>query len=106
LEIFSGVAAKDSCSGNFYNAFVIRFEEYQFSIGDSGGPLVINEGGRHLQVGIVSWGIGCGKGQYPGKRIINFEKKINRKYLYFKISGVYSRVTSFMQWIMKNTREN
>lgn len=29
------------------------------------GPLVVNDG-RWTQVGIVSWGIGCGKGQYPG----------------------------------------
>nr|CAD7410735.1 unnamed protein product [Timema cristinae] len=33
--------------------------------GDSGGPLMINTG-QWTQVGIVSWGIGCGKGQYPG----------------------------------------
>lgn len=45
--ICAGQAAKDSCSG------------------DSGGPMVVNEG-RWTQVGIVSWGIGCGKGQYPG----------------------------------------
>nr|CAD7578142.1 unnamed protein product [Timema californicum] len=34
-------------------------------LGDSGGPLMINTG-QWTQVGIVSWGIGCGKGQYPG----------------------------------------
>ncbi|XP_062707054.1 transmembrane protease serine 9 [Aedes albopictus] len=61
----AGQAAKDSCSG------------------DSGGPLMVNSG-RWTQVGIVSWGIGCGKGQYP---------------------GVYSRVTSFMPWITKNTQD-
>ncbi|XP_076165855.1 trypsin-1 [Ptiloglossa arizonensis] len=45
-EICAGFAAghKDSCQG------------------DSGGPLVVN---GHL-VGIVSWGQGCGKPNYPG----------------------------------------
>ncbi|XP_055381918.1 transmembrane protease serine 9 [Condylostylus longicornis] len=62
--ICAGQATKDSCSG------------------DSGGPMMVDEGGgRWVQVGIVSWGIGCGKGQYP---------------------GVYSRVSSFLPWIAKN----
>ncbi|XP_065344136.1 serine protease 27-like [Cloeon dipterum] len=60
--ICAGQAGKDSCSG------------------DSGGPLMVNSG-RWTQVGVVSWGIGCGKGQYP---------------------GVYTRVTSFLPWIQKN----
>uniref|UniRef100_A0A1B6D1R4 Phenoloxidase-activating factor 2 n=1 Tax=Clastoptera arizonana TaxID=38151 RepID=A0A1B6D1R4_9HEMI len=62
--ICAGQATRDSCSG------------------DSGGPLMINDG-RWTQVGVVSWGIGCGKGQYP---------------------GVYTRVTHFMPWISKNLK--
>lgn len=61
----AGQAARDSCSG------------------DSGGPLMISEGGSWTQVGIVSWGIGCGKGQYP---------------------GVYTRVSAFLPWITKNLK--
>lgn len=63
--ICAGKASMDSCSG------------------DSGGPLMVNEGGKWNQVGVVSWGIGCGKGQYP---------------------GVYTRVTAFLPWIQKNSK--
>lgn len=45
--------------------------------------MIVNEGSRYTQVGIVSWGIGCGKGQYP---------------------GVYTRVTSLLPWIYKNIK--
>ncbi|KAF7271672.1 hypothetical protein GWI33_015469 [Rhynchophorus ferrugineus] len=61
----AGQANRDSCSG------------------DSGGPLMVNHG-KWTQVGIVSWGIGCGKGQYP---------------------GVYTRVQSFLPWITKNLKQ-
>ncbi|CAH0561955.1 unnamed protein product [Brassicogethes aeneus] len=61
----AGQASRDSCSG------------------DSGGPLMVNSG-RWTQAGIVSWGIGCGKGQYP---------------------GVYTRVEKFMPWITKNLKK-
>jgi V8-like Glu-specific endopeptidase len=49
--------------------------------GDSGGPLVIKNGDSWTQVGIVSWGIGCAQNPY---------------------AGVYTRVTSFMNWITNN----
>jgi len=34
--------------------------------GDSGGPLVINADTSPVQVGVVSFGIGCGEKDYPG----------------------------------------
>lgn len=35
--------------------------------GDSGGPMVGRDGsGRWVQVGIVSWGLGCARDGYPG----------------------------------------
>lgn len=58
----AGQKGKDSCSG------------------DSGGPMQIGSGPSWTQIGIVSWGIGCGKSHYP---------------------GVYTRVTAVREWIDK-----
>lgn len=67
--------------------------------GDSGGPLLINNGGKYEVVGwyrsiflrqfllnlsivgIVSWGIGCGRPGYP---------------------GVYTRVSKYLNWLKNN----
>ncbi|XP_063705416.1 trypsin-1 [Culicoides brevitarsis] len=53
--------------------------------GDSGGALVVNKGGKHEIVGIVSWGIGCGRKMYP---------------------GVYTRVANYIKWIKNNLEDS
>jgi len=49
--------------------------------GDSGGPLVIRSDAGDVQVGVVSWGIGCAHQSFP---------------------GVYARISSQYEWIRTN----
>ena len=50
--------------------------------GDSGGPLVVRSGDEWVQVGVVSWGKGCGEAGY---------------------FGVYTNVGAFREWIEART---
>lgn len=49
--------------------------------GDSGGPLVVKENGEFVQVGVVSWGIGCALPDF---------------------AGVYARVSALSSWVRDN----
>nr|QGW08835.1 trypsine [Sitobion avenae] len=54
--------------------------------GDSGGPLMMPKGKQYFLMGIVSYGLTiCGQPGYP---------------------GVYTRVPSFIDWIVEKTNEN
>ncbi|XP_053641246.2 trypsin-7-like [Cherax quadricarinatus] len=53
-------------------------------LGDSGGPLTVTQGGRHIIVGITSFGEGCARPNIP---------------------GVYTRVSKYLPWIMQNTQD-
>lgn len=53
-----------------------------FLQGDSGGPLVCEFNDTWVQVGIVSWGIACGRSELP---------------------IVYTEVSSYKDWITDRT---
>jgi len=52
--------------------------------GDSGGPFTVQESGRTVLAGVVSWGLECARAKWP---------------------GVYSRVDSVLDWVRDNTRD-
>ena len=78
----AGQKGKDSCSVR--KTFITKLFTNFCMQGDSGGPMQIGSGNSWTQIGVVSWGIGCGKSHYP---------------------GVYSRVTELRDWIDSIVKE-
>lgn len=75
----SGVAYNGDVTGNMFCAGAYQKDSCQ---GDSGGPATSVIRGQRRQVGVVSWGIGCGE---------------KNKY------GVYTRLPLYVGWIAGKT---
>ncbi len=59
--------------------------DFKIDQGDGGGPLVCEKEGQWDQVGIVSFGIGCGRPNVP---------------------GVYTKVEAYEEWIERAVLEH
>ena len=69
--------------------------------GDSGGPLVTLEDGRFTQIGVTSWGFGCGNPLNPGVFArVTGERHFNLQKLR-KSKNVI--LLEFLNWIEMNT---
>ena len=87
------VLAHERCD-NAYGRFVDINSEVQFCAGnhdgqdacagDSGGPFVMHRGGRYMLIGVVSYGRGCARAEYP---------------------GVYTKVYNYLEWIYDSINE-
>lgn len=82
----AGTPGKDSCQVRTKSRpRLITTDQHSatsFSLaqGDSGGPFMINnEDDRFEMIGLVSFGIGCARTEFP---------------------GVYQRISEYMDWIM------
>lgn len=89
LEATMDVVSNTNCenqygSGSITNDMLCAARDGKDSCqGDSGGPLIMkgSDSLSDVQVGVVSWGIGCADPNYP---------------------GVYARISHFYDWIIAN----
>jgi secreted trypsin-like serine protease len=71
-ESYEYVTANQICAGQ------VRVGKKDSCQGDSGGPLFMSIRGERVQVGLVSWGIGCARPKAP---------------------GVYTRLANYLDWM-------
>jgi len=88
LEVTIPIVSNADCNvayGNITPRMVCAYEEDKDSCqGDSGGPAFTGTStANYLQMGIVSWGYGCARQDYP---------------------GVYTRVSSVYSWVCQQTQ--
>ncbi|XP_068961150.1 transmembrane protease serine 11G-like [Petaurus breviceps papuanus] len=76
IDVYGGAVSSGMICAGFLSGKIDACE------GDSGGPLVIPENRLWYIIGIVSWGIGCGKENKP---------------------GLYTKVTRYRDWIKWKT---
>merc|ERR1712080_432321 len=90
MKVYVPAVTKASCSASYGSS---KIEDNNICAGakgkdscqgDSGGPAVWADGADNqaVVVGVVSWGYGCGREGYP---------------------GVYTRVSSYLDWIKSTT---
>ena len=87
MEVEVPVVSNAQCSNSYpgyitFNHICAGKEGKDSCQGDSGGPLFWSSNSKFYLTGIVSFGQGCARPNYP---------------------GVYTRVTSYLNWIKTNT---
>lgn len=68
VPIVSDTKAKSVYGASYFNGLMVAAGKTGKDTcqGDSGGPMFAKPGGKFTQIGITSWGIGCGAAGYPG----------------------------------------
>ncbi|XP_019696234.1 trypsin 3A1-like isoform X1 [Harpegnathos saltator] len=71
--------AKNRITENMFCAGYLEGERGDACFGDSGGPLHVKGSNAHLElIGIISWGRGCARPNFP---------------------GIYTKLTNYMDWL-------
>jgi secreted trypsin-like serine protease len=68
VPLVSDTTARSAYGGSFFPGLMVAAGKTGKDTcqGDSGGPMFANVSGRYTQIGVTSFGIGCGASGYPG----------------------------------------